>query len=72
MKNVYVALQVIGTIVLALAVQGAIRIVIDHAHTGLASWVPGGFPAQLAAFVIVAVVGLLVAGWAHTRWTRMG
>jgi hypothetical protein len=61
MKNAYVILQVIGTIVL----------VVDHAHAGLASWVPGGFPAQLAAFVVAAVIGLVVAGWANTRWKSM-
>jgi hypothetical protein len=71
MKNVYVVLQVIGTIVLIVSVQGAIRIVVDHSHAGLASWVPGGFPAQLAAFVVAAVIGLVVAGWANTRWKSM-
>jgi len=72
MKNAYIAVQVMAMIVLAIATQGAIRIVIDHSHSGLASWVPGGFPAQLAALVIAAVVGLVVAGWAHTRWKSMG
>jgi hypothetical protein len=71
MKNAYVSLQVIGMIVLIVAVQGAIRLVVDHSNTGLVSWVPGGFPAQLAAFVIAAVIGLVVAGWANTRWKSM-
>ena len=58
-------------IVLAIGGQGAIRIVIDHSHAGLASWVPGGFPAQLAAFVVATVIGLVVGGWANTRWRGM-
>jgi hypothetical protein len=72
MKYAYVAVQVIAMIVLAIAVQGAIRIVLDHSYSGFASWVPGGFPAQLAAFVFAAVLGLVTAGWAHRRWNRMG
>jgi hypothetical protein len=72
MKNAYVTLQVIGTILLIVSVQGAIRLVVDHGNTGLVSWVPGGFPAQLAALVAAGVVGLLAAGWAHTRWNRTG
>jgi hypothetical protein len=49
----------------------AIRLVVDHSNTGVVGWVPGGFPAQLGAFVVAAVLGLVVAGRANTRWKSM-
>lgn len=70
MKNAYVLVQIIGVVVAAIGAQGAIRIIIDHTNTWLVDWVPGGFPAQLAAYVIAALVGLIVGGWANTREKR--
>ncbi|MBW4716820.1 hypothetical protein [Saccharothrix obliqua] len=64
--------QVLAMVVLALSVQGAIRILLDHAHGGLLDWLPGGFPARLATYATAAVIGAVVAGWAHRRAKKLG
>jgi hypothetical protein len=61
------AMLVLGMILLAVGAQGAIRQLVDHYNAGLFSWVPGGFGAQLAGHLVLAVAGLLLAGWGGRR-----
>ncbi|MCW2916584.1 MAG: hypothetical protein JWN52_4652 [Actinomycetia bacterium] len=68
----YVAALVIGMILLALGAGGGFRLLFDHGNTGLVDWVPGGFWAHLIASVIIAVVGVLLAGWADTQRKKAG
>ncbi|MEV8456467.1 hypothetical protein AB0467_23975 [Streptomyces sp. NPDC052095] len=61
----YDILQVLGAVLLAIGAQGAIRLLIDHDNVGLLGWLPGGFAAGITVYVLGAVVGGVVAGWAH-------
>jgi hypothetical protein len=61
------ALLVLGMVLLVVGAQGAIRILIDHDNAGLLGWLPGGFGVHLAAYVVLAVAGLLLAGQAKGR-----
>lgn len=64
--------QICGMVLLALGAQGVIRQLIDHGDAGLLGWLPGGFAASLTAHIALAVVGLLLTGWAHTRAAALG
>ncbi|MEV6873403.1 hypothetical protein [Amycolatopsis sp. NPDC051128] len=66
----YVALQILGMVVLALGGQGVVRLLIDHDRAGLLSWLPGGFAAWLTGHCVIALVGVLLTGWADTRRKR--
>lgn len=68
--NKYVAWQILGMVLLALGAQGAIRLLIDHSHAGLLSWLPGGFAVWLSCYVVVTVVGGALAGWGAGRAKR--
>ncbi|MFJ2768404.1 hypothetical protein [Streptomyces sp. NPDC087300] len=52
--------------------QGLIRLLVDHDHTGLLGWLPGGFAALLVAYVSLTAVGVLLTGWAHSRAAALG
>ena len=58
---------ILGMVLLVVGAQGAIRQLVDHQNAGLLSWVPGGFGIQLAGHVVVAVTGVLLAGWGSRR-----
>ncbi|WP_250006257.1 hypothetical protein [Actinoplanes sp. M2I2] len=60
---------VIGMILLVVGAQGAIRQLVDHDNAGLLSWLPGGFGVQLAGHVVLALAGVLLAGWGSRRTT---
>lgn len=69
----YDILQILGVAVLVLGAQQAIRLLIDHANSGLLAWLPGGFPAQVEVSVVVAVVvGVVLTAWAHDRAKALG
>ncbi|WP_166028906.1 hypothetical protein [Streptomyces chilikensis] len=68
----YDLLQVVGMILLALAVQGLIRLLVDHQDLGLLRGLPGGFAPALAVHVVVTVAGALLAGWSHGRAKALG
>ncbi|CAM5286170.1 hypothetical protein GCM10010329_82540 [Streptomyces spiroverticillatus] len=63
----YDVLQVLGLILLALGVQGAIRQLADYSDLGLLRWLPGGYEAALTGHVVAAVAGLALAAWATKR-----
>ena len=58
---------VAGMILLALGVQGAIRLLVDHDNAGLLSWMPGGFGVWLTVDLIAAVVGAVLAWWGSNK-----
>ncbi len=55
---VLVLMLVGGLVLLAFGAQGAIRVGLDHDR---AEWVPGPWWARLIIFVLIAVVGMLLA-----------
>ncbi|GIE88206.1 hypothetical protein [Actinoplanes regularis] len=61
--------HVVMLVLLVVGVQGGIRLLLDHDNAGILGWVPGGFPAHLACYVVMAVVGgaLAARGGADTR-----
>ncbi|MFI9814956.1 hypothetical protein [Saccharothrix variisporea] len=65
-------LQVLGMVVLVVSAQGAIRLLVDHSNTGLLSWLPGGFPAVLAVYLVAVVAGAALAWWSHDRAKARG
>jgi hypothetical protein len=67
----YDVLQVLGMLLLAVCVQGLARLLIDDKR-GLLGGLPGGFAPLLATYAILTAVGLVAAGWAHTRAKALG
>jgi hypothetical protein len=55
-----ISLLVLGLVVAAIGAQGFILLVIGH-DPGALRWLPGGFVAQLAAYVVVFLFGLTTA-----------
>ncbi|WEB39791.1 MULTISPECIES: hypothetical protein [Streptomyces] len=68
----YDVLQIIAMGLVVTAAQGAFRLLIDHGNTGLLGWVGGGFPVLLTAYLSVVAVGVVLAGWSHTRAKALG
>jgi hypothetical protein len=65
-------LQVAGMVLLVAGAQGAIRLLIDHEHTGLLAWLDAGFAGTLVCYVVVTAIGVVLAGWAHDRAKAAG
>ena len=65
-------LQVLGMVLVAVGAQGAIRLLIDHEHTGLLGRLDAGFAGTLVCYVVVAAIGVMLAGWAHDRAKAAG
>ena len=63
---------VAGIVLLVLGAQGGIRLLADHDNAGLFGWLPGGFAVRLLAFVLVAVVGAMLArrGKKRSGWPQ--
>jgi hypothetical protein len=59
--------QALGVLLLVLGAQGAIRLLIDHDKLGLLSGLDAGFGATLALYVVVVVIGAVLAGWSRDR-----
>ncbi len=70
MRNVVVLVG--GMVLLVLGAQGGIRLLVDHDNAGLLSWLPGGFVAQLVCYVVIAAVGVALAGWGKQQSDRAG
>ncbi|WP_448319754.1 hypothetical protein [Streptomyces sp. CO7] len=68
----YEVTQVAGMILLAVAGQGLVRSVVDHEDLGLLGPLPGGFAPAVAVYVVAALAGALLAGWAHRRARALG
>ncbi|MFB6441836.1 hypothetical protein ACFCVY_34525 [Streptomyces sp. NPDC056411] len=68
----YDVLQIIGAAMTVVFAQGAVRLLFDHGDTGLLGWLGGGFGVTLAAQVLLVAVGVLLAGWSHTRAKALG
>ncbi|CAL9417832.1 hypothetical protein SUDANB95_01785 [Actinosynnema sp. ALI-1.44] len=64
--------QITGMVLLVVGAQGAIRLLIDHSDTGLLTWLPGGFPAALTAYLAALITGAVLAGWGHSRAKARG
>jgi len=46
--------------------------VIDHYNAGLLAWLPGGFVVQLLVYLVVAVLGIVLAAKNAHRTTTHG
>ncbi|WP_031465124.1 hypothetical protein [Sciscionella sediminilitoris] len=69
-KTGYTTLQILGMVVTIVFAQAAIRSLFDHSARqlwGAVDWVPGGWGGRLAALLVVTLVGVVLAGWAHDR-----
>ncbi|WP_157521693.1 hypothetical protein [Herbidospora cretacea] len=56
-------MKIIGMVLLILGAQGAIRMLVDHDDAGLLGWLPGGFAARIAVYVVITIAGIALAGW---------
>ncbi len=68
----YDIFQGLGMVLLVLGAQGAIRQLVDHDDAGLLDWLPGGFAASVTVYLLAAVAGVAVAGWAHGKAKAVG
>lgn len=69
-KGGFVALEAVGMVITALAVQAMIRALLDQGREplwGNLSWVPGGLTGQMILLGLIALVAMVSGGWAHTR-----
>ncbi len=65
--NKYVAIQILGFVLLVLGAQGAIRLLVDHSDGGLVAWVPGGFTGWLIADLAAVGIGIALTWWGQAR-----
>ena len=66
----YKALEVVGLVITGLCAQAVIRGFFNRDSEmlwGAVAWAPGGFTGQVILLAFVALVGLALGGWAHTR-----
>ncbi|QWF78531.1 hypothetical protein HUW46_01927 [Amycolatopsis sp. CA-230715] len=68
----YDVAQIIGAVLVIIGGQGAIGQLIDHEKQALLVWVPGGWVPKVIIYVVVIVIGVLLAGWAHTKAKALG
>ena len=68
----HVAIMVLGLVMLAVGAQGAIRLVLDTTDAGLLAWLPGGMAIQLVAYVLIAIIGIVLAGYRSDRARKAG
>lgn len=68
----YDILQIVGAAVTVVFTQGAIRLLVDRDDTGLLGWLGGGFALTLSVHGVLVAVGVLLAGWSHTRAKALG
>ncbi|MEV7065783.1 hypothetical protein AB0N97_23720 [Streptomyces collinus] len=68
----YDVFQVLGMLLLAVCVQGLVRLLIDDGERGVLGGLPGGFVPLLLTYASLTAVGVLLAGWAHTRAKSLG
>ncbi|MCG0284439.1 hypothetical protein [Streptomyces sp. PSAA01] len=69
-KGGHVALEAVGLVITALAAQTVIRGLLDRDSAvlwGILDWAPGGLTGRLILLGCVALVGMVVGGWAHTH-----
>ncbi|MFD5480834.1 hypothetical protein [Streptomyces hawaiiensis] len=55
----------------AVCVQGLARLLIDDKR-GLLGGLPGGFVPLSVTYAVLTAVGLVLAGWTHTRAKALG
>jgi hypothetical protein len=65
-------LQILGAVLTVLGAQGAIRLLVDHANTGLLAWLGAGFAGTVVGYLVVTALGVVLAGWAHDRAKALG
>ena len=63
-------LLILGVVLLALGARDVVRLLIDNNASSLFGWIPGGFTVHIAAGVVVAVAGVLVAGYASKKQSK--
>ena len=61
----FVVTQIVGVVLLVLGGQGLVRLLFNHADSGLLGFVPGGLPVWLCAHIILLVIGAGLALWAQ-------
>ena len=66
------AALVVGAVLTVAGAQGAIRLLVDHEHFGLLSWLNAGFAGTLVCYVVVTAIGVVLAGRAHDRAKALG
>lgn len=70
MRAKALAALVLGMVLPVLGAQGGIRLLADHADSGLLGWVPGEFAVRLSCYAVVTLAGVLLAGWGGARANR--
>ncbi|KJK41840.1 hypothetical protein UK15_03255 [Streptomyces variegatus] len=67
----YDVLQVLALLLLAVCVQGLVRLLVDG-ERGLLGGLPGGFVPLLLTYAVLTAVGVPAAAWAHSRAKALG
>ncbi|MDG3017185.1 hypothetical protein [Speluncibacter jeojiensis] len=68
----YVALQVLGMVLLVVGAQDVIHLLVDPDNSGPLGTVVDGFGPGLALGLTLTIVGVVLAGWARARANRDG
>ncbi|WP_399083125.1 hypothetical protein ACGH2B_02105 [Streptomyces sp. BBFR2] len=68
----YDVLQIIGAVAVVIFGQGAIRLLIDHGHTGILGALDAGFGVTLGLYLAGTALAVLLAGWAHDQAKALG
>ncbi|MFE2181715.1 hypothetical protein [Streptomyces sp. NPDC059455] len=69
-KGGYAALEAVGMVITALAAQGVIHGLLNpdtEPLWGIVNGVPGGLTGQMILLGSIALVAMVLGGWAHTR-----
>ncbi|MEV6908934.1 hypothetical protein [Amycolatopsis sp. NPDC051071] len=69
-KGGYQALETAGLVITGFCAQAVIRGLFNRDTEllwGAVAWAPGGFTGQLVLLGCIALVGLVLTGWAHAR-----
>ncbi|MGI5479443.1 hypothetical protein [Streptomyces lavendofoliae] len=64
--------QALGTALLVIGGQGAIRQLVNHGNAGLLGWLPGGFAVSITVYLLAVVIGAVIAGRAHNARKATG
>lgn len=60
-------LLITGVALLVIGSQDVIRILVDNSNPSIFGWLPGGMSAHVAAGILVAIAGVLLAGFASKK-----
>lgn len=63
----FALMQVVGMVFLIGGGQSLVRVVVDHSDRGFLGWLPGGFGGCLVGYVLVVVIGVVMAAMGEHR-----